>query len=75
MIMYFFQNLMHIAFRNHAWAKLVTIHQTSDGWTGVIKDQLHDQEYIFMAYAVKSTKIVVPDTIDQLINLNKEKEG
>lgn len=71
MKLFYFTGLMHQAFKNHPWAKLVSIHQSNKGWAMVIKDQTDGQEYVMTAYPVKSEKAVTPDTIDQLLKMNK----
>jgi hypothetical protein len=62
-----FTILLIDAFKNHPWAEVKQIRQCPDGWAFVIVDKANNDEYVCVAYPVRSQKIVVPDTADQLI--------
>lgn len=70
-MLYYFQVLMQIAFKNHPFGKIVNMHQSSTGWTVIVKDNITGQEYLIQAYPIKSTKAVLPNTVDQLLEMNQ----
>lgn len=75
MKIYYFASLLFQAFKSIAWGKVSNIHQTTNGWAFVITDTLNGDEYVCCAYPIKSQKVVVPDTADQLLALKPESES
>ena len=67
-----FASLIFQAFQQISWGKVSGIRQTSNGWVFVITDTLNNEEYVCMAYAVRSTKDVCPETADQLLAMTKK---
>ncbi len=69
MKIYYFSHLLFQAFKNIAWGKVSQIRQTTNGWDFVITDTLNGDEYVCCAYPVKSEKTVMPNTADQLLQM------
>lgn len=74
MKLWHFSCLMFSAFKACSWGKVNQIHQTSNGWAFVITDTLHGDEYVCCAYPIKS-KVVVPNTIEELLAMNGGSHG
>jgi hypothetical protein len=72
MNLYYFTLIMRTAFQKNPHGELVSLHQCSNGWAGIIKDKTDGTEYVFQAVPVKSEKVVAPNTADQLLRLNEE---
>lgn len=60
--------LLHWAFKLTGQASLVKIHPVVDGWMAVIEDKRSGQTYKMHIVPIKSEKIVVPDTVEQLLD-------
>ena len=69
MKVYRFSQMIVSLFWGVAGTKLVKLHQATNGWVLVVRDEIDGQEYIGTFYPVKSQKIVVPDTVDQLLSM------
>lgn len=52
--------------------KVSQIHQTPNGWAFVITDTLHGDEYVCVAYPIRSTKFAAPNTADELLAMTKK---
>jgi hypothetical protein len=57
-------------FKDNPVVSLSGWHQTADGWEGVVTDKINNDAYRLIAIPIKSEKVVVPETINQLLNLN-----
>lgn len=75
MKIYHFSSLIFQAFKNHAWAKVSNIRQASNGFAFEVTDLLNDQEYICVAYPLKSKRFVCPESADQLLAMTKDKSN
>lgn len=72
MNLYHFSQMIVRAFMGLGGSKLTKLHQASNGWVVIVRDEIDGQEYIGTFYPIKSEKIVVPDTADQLLAMTKE---
>lgn len=70
MKLYFFSSLIFQAFKSLSWGKISNLHQTPTGWAFVITDTLNGDDYVCCAYPIKSQKVVVPETVDELLKMN-----
>lgn len=75
MKIYHFSQMIVRLFLGINHAKLIKLHQATNGWVLILRDETDGQEYIGTFYAVKSQKTVVPDTVNQLLEMNTEKEN
>lgn len=55
-------------------SKLLKLHQATNGWVVILRDEIDGQEYIGTFYPVKSERVVMPDTADQFLALTKKEE-
>lgn len=48
--------------------------QSGKGWICVMTDHVHEQEYLVNFVPIESEKIIVPESADQLLNMNKKEQ-
>jgi hypothetical protein len=73
---YFFTEMLVRAFTDitECKAKLLMVHQASGGWVFIIKDEIDGQEYLCNAIPLKIEKIVLPNSVDELLRMQSPKE-
>lgn len=60
------------AFMHSNYGRLHKLRQCSNGWVGIIQDKESKLEYVIQIHPITSEKIVVPETFNQLMNMNEE---
>lgn len=66
---YYIRWILQVIFKSPV-AEFTSIQQTTNGWVAVLTDRVNGQEYVCSFLPVKNE--AVPQTADQLLNMNKE---
>lgn len=65
--MFYLTWILSVVFGGDRRAEFKTVQPCKDGWVAVLVDKVNGQEYVCNFVPIKSTKVVVPETVDQLI--------
>lgn len=72
MKIYQFSQMIVRTFMGLGGSKVVKLHQATNGWVVIVRDETDGQEYIGTFYPVTSAKDVAPNTFNEFMAMTKD---